>query len=79
MLCPENSCQIIDALLLGAGHAIALPGIRCMPADPAMPGLSGTADLGGDRLNGCPLGGVGAAAFIHQAYGTLTNYRGELY
>jgi hypothetical protein len=48
-------------------HTIALPGIRLMPTYPAMHGLSGAANLRGNRLNRCPLGGMFVAPFKYQA------------
>ena len=63
----DFALQVFDACSLVSADAIAHAFVNIMLANPVVEGLRHAADLGGNRLNGGPKGGVLASVFEHHA------------
>ena len=75
-----GSAQLLDLALQGlhvrtflCAQAFAYPGVNLLLLDPVVKRLRHAADLGSNRFNAGPQGGVLAAVFLHHPNGAFAN------
>ena len=74
----DFALQLFDALDFSGGHPRTLACIHLCPLHPGQQGRRYTANLGGDRFDGCPQGWIFTAMLLHQSDSALTDLRGKL-